>query len=180
MKKTSLFPVLMLLCLLFLQSAAAETRQGVIVLEGMEEPIEETRFESEQGFSFWVANDRFSVQEQTGPKAGTVIRSLYLDDSMTLMPCTPEEAEKCLTESGMALSEPRGQLELQSEYKNGAFHFITLVFDNGHFLTAEGTYSAESADGTSKYFKRILDSICFLPSTVPDPSPVSTSAEGQN
>lgn len=180
MKKTSLFPVLMLLCLLFLQTAAAETRQGVIVLEGMEEPIEETRVESQQGFSFWVASDRFSVQEQTRPTAAAVIRSLTLDDSMTLTLCTREEAEKWLTESGLALPEPGGLLDLRSEYKNGTFHFVSLIVDSGHFLTAEGTYSAESADGTSKYFSRILESIRFLPSTVPDPSPVPPSAEGQN
>lgn len=175
MKKTSLL-VLMLLCLL-LQNAAAETRQGVLWIEGMEEPIEETLAESRNGFSFWFVSDRFSVQGQTEPKAGTVIRSLYLDDSMTLTPCTPEEAEKSLKRIGMDIPQPgtSGQLDLTSEFKNGAFHFVTLIYDNGRFLTADGTYSAESADGTSKYFKRIMESVRFLSpagsDSAPAPSP---------
>ena len=53
-----------MLCILMLfTSAAAETRQGVIALEGMEESIEETLFESDLGFSFWYPADRLEAYE---------------------------------------------------------------------------------------------------------------------
>ena len=68
-KKTMTVLLLAALCLaLFLAPALAETRQGVIALEGQEEPIEETMFASLQGFTLWYAADRLDAYE--GEMAG--------------------------------------------------------------------------------------------------------------
>ena len=62
----------------------AETRQGVIVLEGMEEAIEETQFESSQGFSFWYASEHLKADDgDIDGLACVVVSALYSDDCMT-------------------------------------------------------------------------------------------------
>lgn len=54
----------MLLVFLLLAGAAqAETRQGVIYLEGEPEPITETLYETPWGFSFWYDADLFTVDD---------------------------------------------------------------------------------------------------------------------
>ena len=53
---------LMLLALL-VSAACAETRQGVIYLEGEAEPITETLYETPWGFSFWYDADLLAVDD---------------------------------------------------------------------------------------------------------------------
>ncbi|MBQ9007961.1 MAG: hypothetical protein IJ088_01340 [Clostridia bacterium] len=162
MKKSFAFFFLILSCLLS-TLCGAETRQGVIFLEGMEEPIEETLYESPQGFSFWYVSDRFSVQGSADHPEATVIRSLYSDDTLVLSLCTQEDAEKFIFTSGIRLSDLSGptQVRMHLEPETGTFHFLTLIPNHGQYLAANGKYSSESAEGNAKYMDRILGSIIF-------------------
>ena len=119
MKKKAM--VLMLwttLCLLMMLTAAdAETRQGVIALEGMEETIEETRFESPQGFSFWYASEGLKAyQGEAGGMDGAVVASAYTDDYMVLSVITEEEAGQYAKELGIDIRVPRPSDPINERY----------------------------------------------------------------
>ena len=165
MKKHAVTLCLTVLSLLIQVSALAITRPGMIMLEGMEEPIEETLFESSQGYSFWYVSDGFSVDSQADQNGDVTVKALYTDDYMTLSLCTPAEAAEYLADSEMKTHEPSSvshfQRELSLELKNGSFHFFILISDHGHYLKATGVYSLESAEGNAHYFQRVLDSITF-------------------
>ena len=133
--------ILMLCLMMILAPAAAETRKGTIYLEGMEETIEETLFESPEGFSLWYANDwleaDYGVEDQI---EGVVISTIYSDDYMVLS---------------------RVQTDLFRELKDSRYSFCSLVAEDGHYLLAVGQYAEEAAEGNAKFFQRVLDSVVF-------------------
>ncbi len=155
------------LCLsLLLSAAAAETRQGTIALEGMEETIEETLFESPLGFSFWYANDSLKAYcGEAGDIEGAVVSALWTDDSMVLSMISEDDAMAYIREYGVSIKEqpaaPRMQIDVYRDLENGVVHFLTLIAENGQYIRAAGAYSMESAEGNAKYFQRVLDNIIF-------------------
>ena len=156
------------LCLLmFLPGAKAETRQGVIYLEGMEEPIEETLFESPQGISFWYVSDVLEARlEKSGDAEIVVVDALYSDNHMTLSMISEEEAVKYAKDPDADIarqsSSSRVQEDVYWELKNRTFRFLTLIAENGQYLKAEGEYAMEAAEGLGKYFQRVLDSVALM------------------
>ena len=152
--------------LLFLPAALAETRAGVIFLEGQEEPVEETLYESADGFSFWYVGDRLDAYpgDQDGV-AGVIVAALYSDDAMVLSLISGEEAAeytKDLEESIVdQAAVSRAQVELYLEEKDGRCRFCTLIAENGRCLRALGEYAPEAAEGNAKFFQRVLDSVSF-------------------
>lgn len=159
--------ILAVLCmLLLLPNAFAETREGVIWLEGMEETVEETLFESLDGFSFWYASDM--LEADFGSKddiEGVIVSNPYSYDYMLLSVISEEEAAQCaagldedIVEQSAAL---RVQAEVYCELEDGTYSFLTLIAENGRYLRAVGTYSEEAAEGTAKYFQLVLDSAAF-------------------
>lgn len=164
MKKKAMMGLLwLMLCLILFQPfALTETRQGVIMLEGMEEPIEETLFESPLGFFFWYANDSLEASqgEADGIK-GVVVSTLYSDDYMVLSMITEEEAEKYTESIAEQQASFRVQRDVYRELKAGRYSFLTLIAENGQYLRAAGAYSQEAAEGNAKYFQRVLDSVTF-------------------
>ena len=153
------------LCLLMMLTAAdAETRQGVIALEGMEETIEETRFESPQGFSFWYASEGLKAyQGEAGGMDGAVVASAYTDDYMVLSVITEEEAGQYAKELGIDIEKQsassRVQEEIYLKLEDRKFRFLTLIAEGGRYLRAAGEYAMEAAEGTGKYFQRIMGSV---------------------
>ena len=113
--------------------AQAETREGVIWLEGMEEPIEETLYESPLGFSFWYANERLDARpgEADGVE-GVTVGALYSDDFMFLSVVTQEEAaEYPGTDAAELFAGPRAQAELYRETEGSVVSFGVLVAETG-------------------------------------------------
>ena len=164
MKKNRItgFALLALCLCLCLTPAQAETRQGVIWLEGMEEIIEETLFESPEGFSFWYTADGFSADFGTDdPAEGVTVTNIYSDDSMTLSMISEEEAAALAGDIAEQAAEARVQVDLPEEIKDGKIHFCTLIGDHGKYLRASGAYYLEAAEGTAKYFRHFLDSVAF-------------------
>ncbi len=167
MKKNILTALLsVILCLLLLPASVAETREGVIMLEGMEEPIEETLFESPLGFSFWYANEKMEAYHgEAGYIEGVVISALYSDDYMVLSMIPEEDAEEYTgdwEENIVELSaDTRVQEDLYHVLEDGQYLFLTLIAEKGQYLCAVGQYSQEAAEGNAKYFQRILDSVTF-------------------
>lgn len=154
MKKKAAAQFLWILaCLLLLLSAAvAETRQGTIALEGMEETIGETLYQSPQGFSFWYADESFSVRsEKTDGAERVIVCAVFTGESMALTKIPEEEASELTESLGMDIAEQsaasRVQIDLYRELEGTSFRFSTLIAENGEYLQASGEYSMESAEG---------------------------------
>ena len=157
-----------LLCLMLsLPCALSETRQGVISLEGTEETIEETLFLSPLGFSFWYPSDHLEVyQEETGGIEGVKVANPWSDDYMVLSVISEEDAGRYADELGaniVELSESsRVQLDVYRKLENGTYYFLTLIAQNGQYLSALGEYSEEAAEGNAKYFQKVLESVALI------------------
>ena len=164
MKKSAFRFFLSLLCLLLMVTCASgETRESVIWLEGMEETIIETKFESPEGFSFWYDADLMEAAFETvNDTERVMVSSIYSDDFMLLSLISQEEADELIrgreVETAQNPETGRVTTEVHCELENTTFHFLTLVSENGKVLRAEGVYSMEAAEGNAKYFRRILDS----------------------
>ena len=144
-------------------TASAETRRGVIMLEGIEEEIEETLFESPSGFSFWYANEKLNAYEgEADGIAGVVVAALYSDDRMVLSLITEDEALKMDRNIAEESLETRVQKEISVDTRNGVCRFVTLIAENGRYLRASGRYFREAAEGNARYFSRVLDSVTIL------------------
>lgn len=167
MKRKAAGGLWILLCLTALFGAArAETRVGTIALEGMEEAVEETLYESPQGFSLWYAADVLEVYEgEAGGAAGTVVAARNTDDYIVLSVIPEAEAAECAQSAGAELpgTGARAQTELPQEAEGGAFRMLTLISENGRYLKAEGRVSMETAEGIGKYLQRALDSAALAP-----------------
>lgn len=160
------------LCLLLcLPASLAETRQAVIALEGMEETIEETLFESSLGFSFWYAGDRLEAYYgEENSIEGVVVDTIYSDDFMVLSMIPEEDAaeytedfEKNITELA---ADGRVQVDVYRELDEGRYYFLTLIAENGQYLRAVGEYAEEAAEGNAKFFQLVLDSAAFTPESL--------------
>lgn len=164
MRKTATAWALILLCLLLaLPGAGAETRQGVIYLEGMEEIIEETLFESPDGFSFWYANDSLTAAFGTADGIeGVVVSNPYSGDHMVLSIISRDAAVDYARNIEAQSANARVQTDVYRVLEKGRYSFLTLIADNGQYLRAVGGYSREAAEGTAKYFQRVLDSVSLL------------------
>lgn len=156
-----------MLCILMLfTSAAAETRQGVIALEGMEESIEETLFESDLGFSFWYPADRLEAYEGEADNIeGILVGGLFSDDHMVLSMIPEEDAVEYAEDLDIDIVEQsyasRVQMDVYRELENGTWYFLVLIAENGQYFRAVGEYSMESAEGNAKFLQRVLDSVTF-------------------
>ena len=167
-KKTITVLLLAALCLaLFLSFAQAETRQGVIALEGQEETIEETLFESPQGFSFWYASERLEAYPvEVYGIDGVCVAAMYSDDYMILSMISEEEAREYAADLGMNIVEQakaaRVQRDVYRRPEDGTYQFLTLIAEYGRYFRAMGEYSVEAAEGNAKFFQRVLDSISLI------------------
>ena len=174
MKKIAAGLLFAALCLLLALSAAgAETRVGAIVLEGQEETIRETLFESPQGFSFWYADERLEAYSGTaGGIEGAVVAALYSDDTMTLSAITEEEAVEYAGDLDMDIVErsqsARVQFDVYRELEDGKYYFLTVVAEAGKYLSAVGEYAQEAAEGNARFFQRVLESVSFAPGHDPE------------
>lgn len=160
------------LCLLMalgaLGGSIAEKRPSVIMLEGMEVPLEETLYRSPAGFSFWYPEEDFKAYPgKVGRIQGVIVLNPYSDDYMILSTVTKKEAEKLLRDArrdaAMLSSPSRIQEELGQKIKKSRVSFCTLIAENGLFLRADGEYFLEAAEGTAKYFDHILNSVTLFP-----------------
>ena len=167
MKKKALTGLITVCLLLFLPTALAETRQGVIYLEGQQESIEETLFDSSLGFSFWYANQRLEAYEgEANGLNGVVVGALYSDGYMVLSMITEEDAEEYAEDLDIDIAEKsassRVQMDIYREEEQGTVYFLTLIAEKGQYLRAVGEYPLEAAEGNAKYLQKALDSVTFL------------------
>ena len=156
----------MLCLLLLLPNAMAETRRGVITLEGMEETIQETRFVSPQGFSFWYPEDRLEAyNDVVGNIDGVYVCALYSDDHMILSMIPEEDAVEYTEDLAQDIvemaAESRVQIDVYDDLEDGRYYFLTLIGENGLYFRAIGEYAEEAAEGNAKFLQRVLDSVTF-------------------
>ena len=149
--------------LLVLPTALGDTREGVIMLEGQEETIEESLFISPLGFSFWYENERLEAYHEG--IEDVVVKAAYSDDFMRLSMITEEDAKEYTEDLDIDLAaqpgESRVQTEVYLDLDDGIYYFCTLIAENGQYLRAVGQYYAEAAEGNAKFFQRVLDSVVF-------------------
>lgn len=151
---------------MMLPAALAETRESVIMLEGMEEPITETLFVSPAGFSFWYADEQLAAKPEPTLDDYTVVTPLYSDDRMVLRMITEEEARLYAAVIHMDLPDPADSVSrrhetISLEEPGGPIFFFSLLAQGGHYLLAVGHYARDAAEGNAKYFQRVLDSVTF-------------------
>ena len=98
MKKSAFRFFLSLLCLLLMVTCASgETRESVIWLEGMEETIIETKFESPEGFSFWYDADLMEADFAAADETESIrVSNIDSDDFMLLSLISQEEADELI------------------------------------------------------------------------------------
>lgn len=166
--KTNILALMLAFALFFIPtlSAAAETREGVIYLEGAEEIIEETLLESGDGFSFWYANEQLEAYEgEADGYAGAVVVNPWSNDYMILSSISEDEAKELMEIYGVSFPEGSyeapAQIELYCELEDWHYSFCVLIAENGRYVRAAGQYSQEAAEGTAKYFQLALDSVAF-------------------
>ena len=166
-KKAAMGLLCAALCLALLLSAAvSETREAAIALEGEEEIIEETLFESPSGFSFWYANDRLEAYPgERDNIEGVIVETIYSDDYMILSMITREEAEEYIGDLGESIAEQpaesRAQTDVYHVLEGSRYFFLSLITENGQYLRAVGEYAQEAAEGNAKFFRQVLDSVAF-------------------
>lgn len=156
------------LCLLLCLPAALaeETRQGVIALEGQEETIEETLFESPLGFSFWYAGDWLDAY--CGEKDnidGVIVDTDNSDDFMVLFMIPEEDAAEYTEDFEINIADlaldGRVQMDVYRDLEEGRYYFLTVIAEKDQYLCAVGEYAEEAAEGNAKFFQRVLDSVAF-------------------
>ena len=160
--------LLVTLCLLLcLPCTLGETRQGVIALEGQEEPIEETLFASLQGFTLWYAADRLDAYEgEMAGLEGLVVECLDTCGYMVLEIIPEEDAVDYARDFDFDIVKVSAQSRVQKDVyrvvEDGQILFLTVIAENGQYLSAVGGYSLEVAEGNGKYMDRVLDSVSLF------------------
>jgi len=167
-KLTAIGWLVVALCLaLIAPCAAAQTRQGVIFLEGMEETIEETLYESPDGFCFWYPAERL----EAGPGeidgiAGIVVSNSLSDDGMVLSAISEDAAAEYAADGFETLAAQSARTQIQVELANALngqeYTFRTLIAARGRYLLAVGHCAQEAAEGNAKLFQRVLDSVALI------------------
>ena len=96
---------------------------------------------------------------------GIIVSNPYSDDYMILSLISEEDATEYTSDLDGDIVEQsavsRIEADVYCELKNGTFNFLTLIAENGRYIRASGKYSEEAAEGTAKYFQRVLDSVAF-------------------
>ncbi len=131
--------------------------------------IEETLFASNQGFSFWYVTDQFDVYDgELESLEGAVVDALYLDGYGYTVLNRISEKDAVAYAKGLKMdivaqsAVSRVQKDVSWEVEYDVVHFRTIIAENGQYLIAEGAYPLEAAEGTGKYFQRVLDSVTFF------------------
>ena len=153
---------------LIVPAARAETREAVISLEGMEEPVTERLHESAYGFSLWYVEDRLEAYDgERDNMEGTIVTGPVDTDYMVLEMITEEDAAEYTEDFDETIVEMaadrRVVMDVYRELENGRWLFLALVAENGQYLSAVGEYSEEAAEGTGKMLQRALESVSFGP-----------------
>lgn len=157
--------------------SAPQTRQTIVMMEGMEEEIQETLFDSGLGYSIWYEADRLVPSEQYGhvtfvPVDGgeePVISLMIVQAEIA-----KEQAEAFLGEAvggyepTAEISEPVwetlengvviGTVDAMEEGRIDRFY---LVMGGDQVLCITATYPLEAAEGFGVRFDRMVKTIGF-------------------
>lgn len=158
-------------------TSAADTRVSVILIEGTEEEITETLYESEQGYSLWYDAERLVPTELYGhtcfaPDATIeepAISLLIVDTDIN-----PEDGEAFLGEAvggygpEAEISEPAWEtlengitIGTISAVEEGVVYRFYLVMDDVNVLCLTATYPLEAAEGFGVRFDHMVRTIEF-------------------
>lgn len=174
-----LMTVLMIFALL-VSAACAETRQGVVYLEGEAEPITETLYETPWGFSFWYDAETFDVIETVNNNEVTNICLSAKEDfapaSMDFM--LPDSAMKTGLEYLQAMDGGISESDYEQDRTEGGASltgFAKLDYDTmlsrEYYVIADGDNWApalivcpmEAMEGLGRRLYGVLQTITFGP-----------------
>ena len=159
--------LIVLILTLAVPAARAETREAVITLAGREETVTECLHESMYGFSLWYAENRlYAYDGERDNMEGAIVTGQLMTDFMVLEMITEEDAAEYtddFDESIVALAaENRVVMDVYRVLENGRWYFLSLVAENGRYLSAVGEYSQEAAaEGMGELLQRALESVTF-------------------
>ena len=171
--------ILLLLCL----PAGALTRESTIMLEGMEQPVTETLYESGLGCSFWYDASLLTVEESMSEDGKSLIvfptesdGAIYLeimlpealDESFWAQAGDISDYQADTTDSGLNVSWLWKKASFNESFLEGIY-IMTSPDDMGRCLIATTVYPMEVGEGFGKYFQKLLWSLNFddgMPVTV--------------
>ena len=171
--------ILLLIALLFVNGISqAQTREAVIFLEGMEEPVTETLYESALGFSFWYDAELMTVDESASEDGRSLIvfptesdlpvyLELMMPEAVGMLPNKFLEQNAApgteyyydATEAG---DEIMGFVQ-RAEFNDSLFTAYSVVCSDETFVAAYATYPLEAAEGFGSRFSRLLSTVSFTP-----------------
>ncbi len=180
----------MLVCMMVLLAAAlpaqAQTRESTIAIEGEQEPIMETLYESSLGFSFWYANEYFGVTEgDAAASAGNQSVMIYLLDEdldpdeirataiafMEIRPIAVPAEDNWKAETGYTDAEIYGEYVDDEETLSLVYHhginpeglFATeaVVYTDDQGVVIDAFWPEEMNEGFGKYLQRLMRTITF-------------------
>ncbi len=175
MKRMLLFCLAAVLCL---SSACAETRQRYIELEGDQEEITETLYESALGFSFWYDADRLTVDEGMSESGQSLILSpqdsdlpIYLEIMLAGALDTEsfnylDENAEADTEYEFDVTEAGGDItyfQKPFEYNPDLVTVFYTLEEGNDFAAAYACFPEEAAEGYGEVFLRLLSTLTFRP-----------------
>ena len=174
-----LMTVLMIFALL-VSAACAETRQGVVYLEGEAEPITETLYETPWGFSFWYDAETFDVIETVNNNEVTNIcvtaKEEFAPASMDFM--LPDSAMKTGLEYLQAMDGGIPESDYEADRTEGGAALTgfakadySTMLNREYYVIADGEKWApalivcpmEAMEGLGRRLYGVLQTITFGP-----------------
>lgn len=144
-------------------ASPVQTREGVIMLEGMEEPVTETLYESVNGFSLWYPADTFAIVQENGNDVIRPADASIEGVSLIIVPVDipVEESEALILEAtggympGEAEISEIAEWQLESGLNvksvdalcEGVINRFYLITGHDRVYCLTATYSLEAAEG---------------------------------
>ncbi len=164
--------VLIMLTLVIFGSALAQTRESTIMIEGMEEKIVETRYESANGFSLWYPADMFKVEDFYGNDKILPADETIEGVELLIVPVDipVEESEGLIQEAGGGYMEGEAEIGEIEKYVlesglevsrvevlcEGVVNRFYLITGNDKVFCLTATFPLEAAEGFGVRFENII------------------------
>lgn len=166
--------IALLLALLLAGAASAETREAVVWLEGEPEPVVETRYSGDLGFSFWYDAERLTVDEDMSEGGGSLIVFPESVDLPVYLEIMTPEAAGMLPWKFLEANAPAGVEYVEDVAESGAeIRWFSVAAEGGilqsfyavdgseSFVVAVGTWPMEADEGWGARFRALLRTIAF-------------------
>lgn len=153
-------------------ASPVETRESVIALEGMEEPVTETLYESVNGFSIWYPADTFAIVQEHGNDVIRPADASIEGVSLIIVPVDipVEESEALIHEATGGYMPGEAEISEITEWQlesglnvksvdalcEGVINRFYLIAGSDRVYCLTATYPLEAAEGFGTRFDYIV------------------------